>query len=210
MNVGEDAANAPAADPAAPAEPQGPSDPTSAGAGAAERERAEVETDPVRLELAEARRAYDDAQMRLRQVSKAYSDLNAEMKAFKERMENRAKLDSEAQAYDQVKAFFEPVMNLKRSLGAGAHDAQSLVHGLNMVLGQFMDALQRLGLSEIPGEGAPFDPRVHEALAVQPVSEPVLDGKVLVVHTTGFMVGGRVLQPAQVVIGKLAEPAGEA
>jgi molecular chaperone GrpE len=213
MNAGEDDATQGRPKDARQSEPHAaadagaaPGQPLSGAEGASAAE----ELDPVSRELSDLKRSFEENQVRLREVSKAYTELTAEMKAFKERMEHRARVDSESQAYDQVKAFFEPVMNLKRSLSASGSDPASLVQGLHMVLHQFLEALHKLGLAEIPGEGASFDPRFHEALAVQPVSDPALDGRVLVVHTTGFVVNGRVLQPAQVVIGKMAETAGEA
>lgn len=172
-------------------------------------------TDPpevvaLREQLDKARQDAEQAQGRLRAVSKAYNDLQGEMRAFKERMEARAKQDSELQAFDQVRAFFDPVMNLKRSVNAPGDDVKVLVEGLRMVHHQFMDSLKKLGLEEVPGEGASFDPRLHEALATAPVPDKALDGKVLQVLTVGYTVKGRVLQAAQVVIGKHADPAGEA
>src|SRR5262245_51787893 len=83
---------------------------------------------------------------RLRAVSKAYADTQAEMKAYKERMESRAKLDSELRAYEHVKLFFDPVMNLRRSIRAAEAEGPTsdLVEGLRIVHQQFMDALARL------------------------------------------------------------------
>jgi molecular chaperone GrpE len=216
MNVGENDAVDPRND-AAP-ESTGPDAAPTAQArpeGALpEPEPATPAEDPevvaLREAAAAAKREFEQSQARLRAVSKAYTELQAEMKSFKERMEHRAKQDSELQAYDQVRAFFDPVMNLKRSLQTSAHDLGGLVQGLQMVQQQFRDALGKLGLAEVPGVGAPFDPAVHEALGVQPVTDKELDGKVLVVHTTGYTVNGRVLQAAQVVIGKLTEVSGEA
>jgi molecular chaperone GrpE len=164
----------------------------------------------LRASLETARKDLEQAQTRLRTVSKGYTDLQGEMKSFKERMEARARLDSELQAFEQVKRFFDPVMNLKRSIASPGADVAALVEGLKMVHSQFMDALAKLGLEEIPGEGSTFDPNLHEALAVTPVDDKGKDGKVLAVHTTGYAVRGRVLQPAQVVIGKYQDAAGEA
>lgn len=220
MTEGEKDATATASDERAP-EATAP-EPPKASAEAAEAPATEAAPEPApepvvdpelqsaRAELEAARRDLEAAQARLRMVSKAYTDLQAEMKSFRERMEARAKLDSELQSFDQVKTFFDPVMNLRRSVGAPGEDVGVLVEGLKMVLAQFMDSLRRLGLEEVPGEGAPFDPNMHEALAVTPVTDAALDGKVLMVHTGGFTVKGRVLQAAQVVIGKLQEPAGDA
>ena len=166
----------------------------------------EAEPDP----LAELQAKYDDAQGRLRTVSKAYRELQAEMQAFRERMEARSKVESEQRAFDQARQFFDPVMNLKRSLAQPGDDIDALRNGLEMVQRQFMDAMEKLGLEEVPGEGADFDPQVHQALAVTPVTDADQDGKVLMVHTAGFTVKGKVLQAAQVVIGKHQADAGEA
>ena len=132
------------------------------------------------------------------------------MQAFRDRMEARAKAESELQAFDQARRFFDPVMNLKRSLTQPVQDLETMKAGMAMVQRQFMEAMEKLGLEEVPGEGASFDPKVHEALAVTPVADASLDGKVLMVHTVGYTVRGKVLQAAQVVIGKLEESAGEA
>ena len=145
-----------------------------------------------------------DAQARLRAVSKKFTELQAEMKSFRERQETRAKEEGGRQKFSMAKTFFDPVMNLKRTL-ATAEEADSespLVSGLRMVNQQFMDALTKLGFEEVPGEGSPFNPLVHEALAVTPVTDESLDGIVLTVHSVGYAVNGQVLQPARVVVGK--------
>ena len=191
----------------------GPAD-AGEGAPAVEARPAEPAEDPelvaAREAAAAAKRDLEQAQARLRAVSKAYTDLQAENRAFKERMESRAKLDSELQVFDQVRTFFDPVMNLKRSITSPGDDVKTLVEGLRIVHHQFMEALGKLGLEEIPGVGATFDPNQHEALAVTPVDDKSKDGKVLEVLTTGYRVKGRVLQAAQVVIGKYVETSGEA
>ncbi|MCA9571928.1 MAG: nucleotide exchange factor GrpE [Myxococcales bacterium] len=155
---------------------------------------------------AELKTKLEEAQARLRTVSKAYTDLQKEMNAFRERMENQSRARGERQAFETVQTMLEPVQNLKRSLAAKG-DAEALHQGIEMVLHQFMDALGKLGLTEVPGEGCAFDPTYHEALAVMPVVDPAQDGRVLQVHRNGYAVNGKVLQAAQVVIGKHEKPA---
>ncbi len=198
--------------------PAGGSEPKAARVDPADADTQPVEAPPaepaelvtLREQVAAAKAEAEQHLGRLRAVSKAYNDLQAEMRAFKERMESRAKQDSELQAFDQVRAFFDPVMNLKRSVTSPGDDVKVLVDGLRIVHQQFMDSLKRLGLEEVPGEGASFDPRLHEALATAPVEDAARDGKVMQVLTVGYTVKGRVLQAAQVVIGKKVGDAGEA
>ena len=200
---GADAAPPPAAETAAPHVDAAAEAPSAEPSG-------DVDPMPVIDPHAELRAKLEEAQGRLRAVSKAYSDLQKEMQAFRDRMEARAKAESELQAFDQARRFFDPVMNLKRSLTQPVQDLETMKAGMAMVQRQFMEAMEKLGLEEVPGEGASFDPKVHEALAVTPVADASLDGKVLMVHTVGYTVRGKVLQAAQVVIGKLEESAGEA
>ncbi len=150
-----------------------------------------------------------DAMGRLRAISKAYSDQKDEMSSFRERTEAQAKIARARREFDVVKAFFDPVQNLQRSVAAvqkavagGVADPAVFLEGIQMIHHQFMEGLVRLGLQPIPGVGSAFDPNLHEAIAVTPVTDAALDGKVQFVHMEGFMVDGRPLQPAQVVIGK--------
>lgn len=147
-----------------------------------------------------------DTQKRLRAVSKAYQDMEKDMASFRSRTEAAMQARSERRTVDLAEKLFDPVQNLKRSLAVGGDPAQ-VVQGLAMIVKQFEDALSSFGLEEVPGEGAPFDPTVHEALAVMPVLDEAQDGKVVMVHNTGYRIGSRVLQPAQVIIGKYEKPA---
>ena len=81
--------------------------------------------------------------------------------------------------------------------------------GLRMVYGQFMGALHKLGLEEIPGVGAPFDPALHEAIATQPVPTEDQDGVVQAVFSAGYRIGKRLIRPARVVIGSYTSPVSE-
>lgn len=203
-------------EPEAAAEPEAPAEDEAEEAEAAEDAEVggpdlEVVPEPEPLDpMDELKRQLEEAQSRLRVVSKGYTELQDEMKAFRARTEQRGQVQAERQVFQIVRVFFDPVQNLKRSLELAGDDAESLREGLRMVLGQFEDGLNKLGLEEVPGVGARFDPNVHEALALSPVLDPEQDGTVLMVHSAGYTVGGKVLQAAQVVVGKHEEAAGEA
>lgn len=78
-------------------------------------------------------------------------------------------------------------------------DVKSLTGGVEMVLGQLKSALGNHGLKEINPAGQPFDAHQHESLSAQP-SATVPEGNVLSVVRTGFMLNGRLLRPASVVL----------
>lgn len=150
-----------------------------------------------------------ETEARLRTVSKAYTDLQAEMKSFRVRVEAQAAKKAVKQTAELVGALLEPVENLRRSIGAPGEDIEALVAGLKLVSHQFTDAMTRVGLQEIAGVGSLFDPNRHEALAMTPVTDRSMDGRILMVHTTGYVLGDNVLQPAQVIVGQYQAPSPE-
>ena len=141
-----------------------------------------------------------------RAVSKAYAQKESEMAAYRKRMAAKSKIQGDQRAAQAVEKFFEPVQNLKRSMSVEDSDPATILQGVRMVLSQFDAALTALGLAEVPGVGSRFDPLHHEALAIVPVEDAMLDGVVTQVYMAGYRVGERVLTPSQVVVGKHTPP----
>lgn len=81
----------------------------------------------------------------------------------------------------------------------------TLIGGIEMVAGQLKTALSNLGVKEINPAGEAFDPNLHEALSQQPSAE-VPEGHVAEVVRTGFMLNGRLLRPASVVVSGGGQP----
>lgn len=160
----------------------------------------EVHPDP------EARIA--DLEARLRTVSAAFKEKLDEIGQTKDRLNRHAQLQEEIRRGEVVATLFEPVENLHRSLEVvKGHAAEA---GLRMVYQQFMGALQKLGLEEVPGVGAKFDPAVHEAIATQPVGAREQENTILTVFSAGYRIGSRLVRPARVVIGSYVERVDEA
>jgi molecular chaperone GrpE len=73
--------------------------------------------------------------------------------------------------------------------------------GIELVYKELRQTLEQEGLEEIEAEGAPFDPRLHEAFQViddADASEPV----VKIVYRRGYRLGDAVLRPAMVVVAR--------
>lgn len=92
--------------------------------------------------------------------------------------------------------------NFEMGMQAASQDKSSMIYiGMDMVRRQLNDFLSNNAVTEIPAEGKPFDPNVHEAVS-QEVAEGAADGTVLRVHRRGFMLRDRLLRPATVVVAK--------
>ena len=149
-----------------------------------------------------------ELEARLRAVSAAWQEKQDEVGKIRERLQRQAQVQEEIRRGEVVMALFEPVENLLRSLDAVKGHASEA--GLRMVYGQFMEALQKLGLEEVPGVGSRFDPNLHEAIASVPVADAAQDNLVLNVFSHGYRIGARLVRPARVVIGSYTAPAAEA
>lgn len=70
--------------------------------------------------------------------------------------------------------------------------------GIRLIQRKFQALLEMNGVTEIQADGETFDPNVHEAVTFGEGE----DGKVISVVQKGYKLGGRVLRPALVVVGK--------
>jgi len=86
-------------------------------------------------------------------------------------------------------------------------DLKALAGGVELVQQQLKGALAAHGLKEINPLGEPFDPHQHEAISHQP-SGDVEPEHILSVVRTGYVLNGRLLRPASVIVSS-GKPAKE-
>jgi len=73
--------------------------------------------------------------------------------------------------------------------------------GMELTLKAFHDTLKRYQVEALDPHGEPFNPEQHQAMAMQP-SASVEPGSVLKVFQKGYLLNGRLLRPAMVVVSK--------
>jgi molecular chaperone GrpE len=88
---------------------------------------------------------------------------------------------------------------------AGSADAATLAEGQAATLRLLLKAFERAGLALVDPAGKPFDPALHEAMAMQP-SADLPPHTVLQVVQKGWLLNGRLLRPARVIVS--SEPSG--
>jgi molecular chaperone GrpE len=127
--------------------------------------------------------------------------LQAEFDNYRKRVQRDAE-QHRLRAAEAVVESLLPVMdNMGRALEAAArHEEGQLIAGLELVAGQLRATLEGHGLDEVPVEpGTLFDPTYHEAVLTQP-SEEHDEGAVLQVLERGYLLHGRLLRPAKVIV----------
>jgi molecular chaperone GrpE len=93
--------------------------------------------------------------------------------------------------------------NFELGLGAARTGAENspIIAGMDMVAKQLNDFLLSSGVEPVNGEGQPFDPNLHEAVA-QEESADVAEGVVIRQLRKGYKLRERLLRPATVVVSK--------
>jgi molecular chaperone GrpE len=134
--------------------------------------------------------------------------LQADFDNFRKRT-LREKSDIYKRANEDLMEELLPVIDhMDMALQAAAdHDApEAFTSGFAMVGEQLVSALKKSGLAPIDTDGAEFDPNLHEAISQLP-SDDVEAGHIMIQVRKGFMLGDRLLRPAQVIVsqGKSSE-----
>jgi molecular chaperone GrpE len=73
------------------------------------------------------------------------------------------------------------------------------VQGIALVSKRLTSTLEQMGIRRIGLPGEQFDPRVHEAVTVEPRADTP-EGTIMHVLRQGYTLGERVIRPAQVVV----------
>jgi molecular chaperone GrpE len=159
------------------------------------------EADRLAAELA-------DAQARAKEHYDNYLRAVAEM----ENVRKRGQRDVESASRYAIERFAGELLEVRDSLelgiaaGAGADPAR-LVEGMEATLRLVNRAFEKSGISVVDPQGEAFNPEFHEAMVTQPTPDHS-PGTVLAVVQKGYVLNGRLLRPARVVIARAPEPPG--
>ncbi len=163
------------------------------------------EAEVLRKEIEETRTLVE----KLRSENETLRDTAARAAAdfynFRKRVERESE-KTRARIAARTAEMLLPVLdNLDRALDSSDGDgATGLRKGVEMVREQFFGVLRELGVQTIEAEGKPFDPNLHEAVAVEENSEAP-DGTVTEEFQRGFLLGGTVLRASKVKVARRPE-----
>ena len=191
---------------------------------AAEEDAVDVEqTDGAVTEAAAAADSDKDADAAdLDGESEAPVDLEAELEAAKDaalraqadamNVQRRADQEIEKARKFALERFcgdlLSVVDNLERALESSGDEqgTAALAEGVELTRKGFMDVLAKYGVETVDPQGEPFDPETAQAMSMveQPDVEP---NSVVAVMQRGYLLNGRLLRPAMVMVSKA--PSGE-
>ena len=104
-----------------------------------------------------------------------------------------------------MKGLLPIVDDFERGLDAvrNSSDAEAVKEGMELIYNKLMKYLEQNGVKPIESTGAVFDPELHEAIAMVPVEDENMKGKVIDTPTKGYTINGdKVLRFAKVAVGQ--------
>ena len=167
---------------------------------AASAEEAAAFDKPTYVQELEQRLAEKDEQ--LQEYVTVVHEAQREFEAMRARVRKEASRDAELSRRAVFADLLEVIDNLDRALAAAraGGSADHLVQGVELVRQQFLHKLAGYGTSRLEPLGEPFDPEMHEAVTVVPVTDLYGEGIVAGVAAPGYRIGDDVLRPATVAV----------
>ena len=118
----------------------------------------------------------------------------------------RAKLDVENAYKFSIEKFVRDLLpvidsleHAQAAIQIGNHEA--IAEGVELTLKLFLDVLKKFEIEPIHPLGELFNPEQHEAMTMQP-SKEYASNIVMEVFQKGYLLNGRVIRPARVVVAK--------
>ena len=145
----------------------------------------------------------------IRELAAANHDRYLRAVAELDNVRKRAARDVEKARRYGLERLAQALLPVIDSLEAGLASAEqataeSLLDGKRATMRLMNSALEQVGIKELDPHGEPFDPALHEAMAVAP-SDNAEPGTVIEVFQKGYSIHDRLLRAARVVVA--GEPA---
>jgi molecular chaperone GrpE len=132
-------------------------------------------------------------------VKDQFVRLTAEYDNYRKRTAKEKETIYQDAQLDTIKAFLPVYDNLERAASAAGGEDDPHKKGLEMIFHQYQEILGKLGVTEIPALGQPFDPEKHNAV-MHIDDDNYGENVVAQVFQAGFMLGDRVLRHAIVQV----------
>ena len=126
----------------------------------------------------------------------------AEFQNFTKRKEKEVEELKKFSSEKIITQFLGSLDNFERAIESSieSKDFDSLLKGIEMIVRNLKDIMSAEGVEEIKAEGA-FNPEYHHAVGIE-VSEDKKEDEIIKVLQKGYMMKGKVIRPAMVIVCK--------
>lgn len=141
---------------------------------------------------------FEKAQRALAQEHDSYLRLAAEYDNYRKRSQKEKENAWATAKAETIKELLPVYDNLERALKQETCD-EAYAKGVQMTMTQLKTVLEKLGVEEIPAQGQPFDPNLHNAV-MHMEDEAFGENIVAEVFQAGFKLGEKVIRHALVKV----------
>jgi len=146
--------------------------------------------------------------------SKADENWNQLLRAHAEieNLKRRQAVELEKAHKFALDGFVRALLQVRDSLELG-HDAaldesadvEKLREGTELTLKLLSDVMAKFGVEQVDPQGEPFNPEYHQAMTTQP-RDDVPPNTVVTVIQKGYLLNGRLVRPAMVIVSAASGP----
>ncbi len=158
-----------------------------------------LEKDKIKIEAEN-----EELNRKYKELYENYLRTMADFENFKKRTKKESFKDYKCGQIDILKDILEIQDDFDRgkSFFINCKNEDEFLQGLDIIQNKIKNLLVSHNASSYGELGDDFDPRIHEAVASEPVEDSDYDGKIIRVLRKGFLKDDEVLRPAQVIVGR--------
>ena len=147
--------------------------------------------------------ALEEARNKLQETEDKLLRLAAEFENTKKRLDREREISLKYAEENILKDLLPGIDNIERAMEQGreSNSIESLLEGVELTRNGLLATLEKYGVKAIESIGQPFDPNLHEALAMEE-TVAIEPNFVLREYLKGYLFKERLLRPAKVIVSK--------
>jgi len=147
--------------------------------------------------------ALEEARNKLQETEDKLLRLAAEFENTKKRLDREREISLKYAEENILKDLLPGIDNIERAMEQGreSNSIESLLEGVELTRNGLLATLEKYGVKAIESIGQPFDPNLHEALAMEETGA-IEPNFVLREYLKGYLFKERLLRPAKVIVSK--------
>ncbi len=163
--------------------------------------------DPLEEAIARVQELQQELAVQQEEGVKREQEITLRARAEMENIRRRAEQDVEKAHKFALEKFSKDILNtidnLERALATPANmedeSVKALFDGVDLTLKELLSTVARFGVEPVGIVGESFNPDLHQAISMQP-TEGFETNQITVVLQKGYLLNGRVIRPAMVMV----------
>ena len=145
----------------------------------------------------------EEARQKLQESEEKVLRLAAEFENTKKRLQRERETSLKYAEENVLKELLPGIDNIERAMeqGQDSNSMESLLEGVELTRKGLSATLEKFGVKAIKSVGEPFDPNIHEAVAMEETEE-MEPNRVLKEFQKGYLYKDRLLRAAKVIVSK--------